>query len=63
MTSSHSDSTCFNSLPQFTEAAAFQGLPDPPFVRDNWATATINVKHSSPYPASFLKLTVSPDFL
>ncbi|TCD70375.1 hypothetical protein EIP91_003727 [Steccherinum ochraceum] len=27
----------------FTEAAAFQGLPDPPFVHENWATSTITL--------------------
>ena len=30
---------------QFTEAAAFQQLPDPPFVLDGWATAPFQVCH------------------
>ncbi|KAL4247888.1 hypothetical protein ABKN59_007467 [Abortiporus biennis] len=39
----------FNSLNAFlaaagfTEAAAFQGLPDPPFVKGNWATAQVQL--------------------
>ncbi|THH32743.1 hypothetical protein EUX98_g1425 [Antrodiella citrinella] len=36
----------------FTEAAAFQGLPDPPFVLDNWATSQINLPQNPGLNAS-----------
>ncbi|KAK7681784.1 hypothetical protein QCA50_015131 [Cerrena zonata] len=35
------DLNAFLAAAGFTEAAAFQGLPDPPFVMANWAAATI----------------------
>lgn len=52
----------FLNHPQFTEAAAFQDLPDPPFVQAGWAAAEFKVcrlswhcintltQHSSSFP-------------
>ncbi|KAH8105256.1 hypothetical protein BXZ70DRAFT_1043109 [Cristinia sonorae] len=44
----------FLSAAGFTEAAAFQGLPDPPFVRNNWASAQIKLPENPGLNASMI---------